>query len=360
MSTRILTVSQSAALLCFMSSAHADESSWTDRFAFNGDFRLRWEGIEEDFEADRRRARFRARFGFSVQIDDSLDVIVQLASGGDNPVSTNQTLGDGFSSKDISLDLAYLDWKINDNLHLNVGKIRNPQFRAGGAPLIWDSDLNPEGLALKFDYGHVFATVAAYSVEERNSSDDSHLYTSQVGLKWPLAKSVTLTAGGGYFGYTNTRGNAAFFNGKAQGNTVDGSGNYLHDFENVELFVELATKVGGWPLTLFVQSVQNTAVSEQDTATAFGAKIGSAKRVGGMEYSWTYQDIEADAVVGTFNDSDFGGGGSDANGHLIKAKYAFRSKVFFGCTLYVTDVDQSQGSRHDYDRIQIDLEFKFN
>jgi len=101
-------------------------------------------------------------------------------------------------------------------------------------------------------------------------------------------------------------------------------------------------------------------VSQQDTAYAFGAQIGSAKGQGTSQYSWTYQDIEADAVIATFNDSDFGGGGTDASGHIIKAKFMLRDGISLGGTLFINDVDRFQGVEHDYSRIQIDVEFKFD
>ena len=92
---------------------------------------------------------------------------------------------------------------------------------------------------------------------------------------------------------------------------------------------------------------------------AFGAKIGSAKSKGESEFSWTYQDIEADSVIGTFNDSDFGGGGTDSDGHILKAKYAWSKQIFLGGTLFINNVDRFQGTEHDYSRLQLDVEFKF-
>jgi hypothetical protein len=197
--------------------------------------------------------------------------------------------------------------------------MKNPLFRAGGAPLVWDSDLNMEGVALKYDRDSLFASLAAFSIEERSASSDSVLLTSQPGFSWPLHETLRLKVGGGYFGYSRTRGNVAFFNGSAKGNTLDAAGNYVYDYKNIELFAEMATKLGDWPLRIFVQSVRNTAVCEQDSAFALGIKLGSAKQAGDAEFAWTFQDIEADAVIGTFNDSDFGGGGTDSKGHLIKA-----------------------------------------
>ena len=359
MKYRVSLLTAAVALPLTCSPAMAAEESWTDRIQLKGDVRLRYEGIDEEFEENRNRMRFRARFGLSARVADDVKVVVQLATGGDNPVSTNQTFDDGFSTKDIGLDLAYVDWTISDTTSLYVGKMKNPLFRAGGVPLIWDGDLNLEGAALSYKNAGFFATTGAYSVEERSSADDSLLYTLQGGYQFSLADSVSLKAGVGYFAYTDTVGNPAFFNGRSKGNTLDIAGNYVFDYRNTEVFAELGTTVGELPLKVYVHATQNGDADTEDTAYAFGAKIGSAKAQGQKEFSWTYQDIEADAVVGTFNDSDFGGGGTDANGHIFKGKYAYRDNIFLGGTLFINDVDRFQGVEHDYSRIQLDVEFKF-
>jgi len=357
-----MTASMASALFLLVLAAApaAAQEDWTDRVSFKGDVRLRYEAIDEDGEEQRNRMRFRARFGLNAKVSDDVNFIFQLASGGDNPVSTNQTFDDGFSTKDIGVDLAYVDWKIRDGLNFYGGKMKNPLYKAGSVPLVWDSDLNPEGLAMKFTSGGFFGTAGGFSVEERSSSDDSLLLVVQAGYKFAVGENASLTAGAGYFEYTNTVGNEPFYNGKAKGNTVDINGDYVYDYENTEVFAQFETKVGGWPLKIYVHAVQNNEVSEEDMGYAVGAKVGSAKSDGEMEFSWTYQDIEADAVIGTFNDSDFGGGGADSDGHLLKAKYAISKKIILGGTLFLNNVDRFQGTEHDYSRLQLDVEFKFN
>ena len=358
---RILTQMASALFLLVLAAAPAvAQEDWTDRVSFKGDLRLRYEAIDEDGEEDRNRMRFRTRFGLNAKVSDDVNFVFQLASGGGNPVSTNQTFDDGFSTKDIGVDLAYVDWRIRDGLNFYGGKMKNPLYKAGGVPLVWDSDLNPEGLAMKFTSGGFFGTAGGFSVEERSSSDDSLLYVVQAGYKFAVGENASLTAGAGYFEYTNTVGNEPFYNGRAKGNTVDINGDYVYDYRNTEVFAQFDTRVGDWPLKIYAHAVQNSEVSVEDTGYAVGAKVGSAKSDGDMEFSWTFQDIEADAVIGTYNDSDFGGGGADSDGHLLKAKYAVSKKIILGGTLYLNNVDRFQGTEHDYSRLQLDVEFKFN
>jgi hypothetical protein len=348
------------AVITLPAMADDNDMSWVDRIRFKGDIRLRYEGIDEDGVPERNRGRFRTRFGLTADVDDDVQLVLQLASGGDDPVSRNQTIGDGFSTKDIGIDLAYVDWSVNDKLHIFGGKMKNPLFRAGSVPLIWDSDLNPEGVAAKYTSGVLFGAAAIFSVEERNTADDSLLYAAQGGFKFDVGIDATVTAGIGYFVYTDTIGNEPFFNGRAKGNSVDAAGNYVFDYEDVEIFAQFDSEIAGWPLRIYAHAAQNMEVDNEDTAYAVGAKIGAAKQQGKSEFSWTYESIEADAVIGTFNDSDFGGGGTDSSGHILKGKYALSKRVTIGGTLFINEVDRFQGSEHDYRRIQLDVEFKFD
>jgi hypothetical protein len=336
-----------------------EEQSWADRISVKGDLRLRYEGISEEGEEDRERGRYRARLAVTGEVTDNVKIVMELASGADNPVSRNVTFDGGFDVDDIGFDLAYVEWSASEDLTVFGGKMKNPLYRAGGAPLVWDGDLNPEGVALTYGKGAFFGTLASFSVEERSSSSDSLLTAVQLGGKFELGDSVSLTAGAGYFGYSNTFGNEPFWDGSPRGNSTDIDGNYLYDYKNTEVFAQLDTKVGDWPLAVYGQWVQNNEVSEEDTGYAFGAKIGSAKAKGQWEASWTYMDVEADAVIATFNDSDFGGGQTDASGHIIKAKYAVSTSISVGGTFFINEIDEFAGNKHDFDRFQLDVQFSF-
>ncbi len=337
-----------------------EDQDWTDRIDLYGDFRLRYEGIEAEGFERRDRTRFRARFGVNGQVTDTVKVVFQLCTGGDNPVSCNQSFDSGASTKDLSVDLAYVDWQATDALNVYAGKMKNPLFRAGKVPLVWDGDLNLEGISAKYGNDLFFATLGAFSIEERALTDDSLLFAGQFGMTFGLGDNSKLTAGLGYFEYTNTIGNEPFFFGIPLGNSVDTEGNYIYDYKDTEVFAQFDSAIGSWPLSIFGHAVQNNEVSEGDTGYAVGAKIGAAKSKGKMEFSWTYMDVEADSIIATFNDSDFAGARTDSSGSLIKAKYALAKKIVLGGTLFINEVDKSSGDSRDYDRIQLDIEFKFN
>ena len=351
-----------AALVVIMASATSnaqEDANWSERISLQGDLRLRYEGIDEEGEENRSVAKYRARLALTAKPSSSVSVVMEIASGVDDPVSRNVRFDGGFTNKEIGFDLVYVDWAVADGWHVYGGKMKNPLFRAGGAPLVWDSDLNPEGFAVKYSAGGMFATVAGFSVEERSASDDSLLMAAQIGGKFDISSELALTAGVGYFGYTDTVGNEPFYDGSAGGNSVDLAGNYLYEYKNTEVFAQLNTTVRDWPLAVYATWVNNNEVDQQDTGYAFGASLGSLRAKGDRQFSWTYQDIEADAVIATFNDSDNGGGGTDASGHILKAAYLLTKDVSLGGTLFLNDVDRFQGTEHDYTRLQLDVQFSF-
>ncbi len=323
-----------------------------------GDFRYRYEMIDQDGSAERHRNRIRARVGLAGRVNDSVTAGVQLATGGDSPTTTNQTLDDGFSTKDFGLDLAFVTWAASDSAKITAGKMKNPMHRVGGGGLVWDGDLNPEGLALAFSNGSLFVNAAGLYVEERPSSSDSFMLGGQAGINTRL-NNASVKAGVGYYAYTNTRGNSPFYDGRPNGNSVDIDGNLVNDYKLLELFAELRTELGDMPFSVFADWVQNTEVDLFDSAYAFGVKLGKAGAPGSWDVSWIYQDVESDAVLGAFSDSDFGGGGTDVKGHIFNARYSVAKNWIAGMTYYLNEFDENVGAKKDYKRLQADLQFKF-
>jgi hypothetical protein len=83
--------------------------AWINIFQFSGDLRLRYQYEDETDEVARNRGRFRYRLSVDANILQNLKVGFGLASGGDDPRSTNQTFQDSFSHKDINIDLAFAE-----------------------------------------------------------------------------------------------------------------------------------------------------------------------------------------------------------------------------------------------------------
>jgi hypothetical protein len=336
--------------------------SWAERMRWSGDFRYRYESIKVEDADTRRRNRIRARAALTAVISPTMKVGLGLASGGDDPVSTNQTLGGGGSTKPINLDLAYFDWSGLTDTHVLGGKFKNQLHRTGGNGLLWDGDWRPEGAAIRWDNSTFFASgIGAWVESDTKSANEEFSFGLNAGFNIGLGENAKLTAGVGYFQF-DTAGKKSFFgDGDFFGNSFDPVTNrYLYDYHEIEAFAELGFGLFDRPAKLFVDYVQNQDAPENDTGYAFGFKFGKAKGRGTWDLTYVYQDLEADAVLGLLTDSDFGGGGTDAKGSIFKGTYAFHDSWNFKLTYFLNEINQAgPGVPLDFDRLQLDLNFKY-
>lgn len=347
---------------------------WAEKISLYGDFRFRYEQIDGRNTNQRDRMRIRARLGLKGKIDEEWKFDLRLASGSSDPTSSNQDLDGGFDSKNFWLDRAFLTYQPKgiEGLSVLAGKMSNPFYNVGGNQLMWDGDLNPEGVAVK--YAGSFSETLAFFVngggmwvEERSSDADTSLWGVQGGLTHTFENKNTLTGGAGYFKYGNIEGERAI--GSFKGNSfvdidpgVGTDNRYLYNYELVELFAEYTMTAWEKPLAFYGDYVVNTASGVQDdTGWLVGTTFNKASAPGTWQVGYEYRDIEADATLGQFNDSDFIGGGTDGKGHKFSFKYALAKNVAAGTTYFLNRRDaDGDGKRDDkYSRLQFDVELKF-
>jgi hypothetical protein len=342
-------------------------SDWTDTIKLKGDFRYRYENIDEQGKDERDRNRIRARAALIAQLPDDIEVGLGVASGGDDPVSTNQTLGGGGSTKDIRLNLAYANWRAMDGLNLIGGKYKNIWYRPQKSGLIFDGDFNPEGVAVVYKKDWFFANLGGTWLEsDTKNSNDSYSWGGQLGYKGNIA-GARVTAGGGYYNF-DTQGKQSFFGDDDDffGNSFDcanpddmSSCVYALDYNIIQAFVDVSMNVGDMPVSLFADYVVNDDADDDDTGYALGLKLGKASSAGSWQAAYTYQDLEADAVLGLITDSDFGGGGTDVKGHKFQGAYAINKKWVVSFTYFLNEIGENVDDKHDYDRLMIDTQFKY-
>ncbi len=346
------------------------------RIRWGGDLRYRHEQIDAEAAnatPERTRHRIRARFGLTSELSDTLSATVQVATNGGNndPRSTNQTLGEGFSRKGVGIDLAYVDWHPVKGLSVQLGKMPLPWERVDSA--FWDNDIRPEGAAVRFRRGPFFASAFGYWLSERSAASDATLTGAQVGLEGRVA-GAKLKGAIGYFDVGAVRGqvtaspqgcgmpfNDAFFEG-AQGNTtldLAGCPVLANDFDVVHVLGQAELTLGRLPLTVFTDFVRNTAASALDTGYSAGFTLGRASQPRTWELGYSYQVMEKDAQFGQFVDSDFGGGLTDVDGSVLRVGYALRRNWKLQGTYFLNDRFVDVGPRRDYERLQLDLNVRF-
>lgn len=368
MKTRLFCLILTGLMVAPLAARAQQQTSWSDNLSLKGDLRLREEGIDQDGKATRWRTRLRARLALKAKVNDEIDARFRFASGSDDPVSSNQTLGDGFSSKDFRLDRAYFDWhpEVVEHLHLRGGKMPVPFVRI--KDLIWDGDLNPEGVAAQYTLGadelELLLSGAVFLAEERSAAADTTMYGGQAVLKLK-PEAFTVLAGAGYYFWDNMAGFPTLYDSlKGFGNTteevvdpVTGETTellYANDFSIVEGLAKVSFHTD-IPISLYANAVVNTEANGEDTGYLVGGTIGKTKKPGSMALDYNYRDLEADAVVGAFTDSDSGGGGTGVKGHRVQAKLQLAEHWQLSATLFFNTL--ADGT--DYTRGQFDLIAKF-
>ena len=116
----------------------------------------------------------------------------------------------------------------------------------------------------------------------------------------------------------------------------------------------------GLPLTLWANYAQNMASDvEYDTAFAIGAMVGKASNAKTWEAGLFYQELDKDALFAQWIDSDFGDGRTDSEGWVLKGGYAPVKNFTVNATYFMNTLNKDVGVELDYDRLQVDLNYKF-
>jgi len=346
---------------------------WVPNFNFKGDLRYRNETIDPAYSVNRSRDRFRVRAGFVAKVNETVNTELLLASS-DDPRSTNQTLTGVNIRKPIYIDLAYAEWRPHADWKFTIGRMKYPWMRPGQS-ILFDGDINPEGLAVNYSHGQFFASTFYHYLEERSASADSTLFGGQLGWKQPIG-AASLTVGASLFDFNSVQHRNPFYAGSSNGNTTTTAGCVagqspclLNDYNMIEGFAEYTMPVGDRSLTVHADYFKNlAAVNDHDTAYSVGVQYGRASNPGTWEVGYFYQRQEKDSVNAQYLDSDYAGGNSDGKGGVLKAGYAIARNWTFNVTYFMnkTNIDvpvnvAGVGSvlNRDYKRLMVDMNFKY-
>ena len=337
--------------------------SWSERIKWKGDYRFRYEAIDEEGKDDRDRWRIRARPALVAKINDTTEVGFGLATGSDDPVSSNQTLGDGGASKNINLDLAYATWRPTNETYVTGGIFANPYYRPNKSQLIFDGDFRQEGLAVGWANDTFFTNVVYNFIESDSKKGEYGVWVAQAGVNFELFKDATLTTAVGYLDIP-TKGQKAIFDGLFFGNSsvpdADGVEVYEYDYTVYNASLALGLMAFDMPLSLYADYVKNTDADDLNTGYLAGVRLGKVKKKGDWQIQYQYEDLDANATLGVITNSDFAGGGTDNKGSSVSAAYGVDDKWYVATTYYFDNTRGVKlGKDASYDRIQLDTGFKY-
>jgi len=351
--------------------------AWAAKTQFKGDVRFREETVHNDGvpnSKDQDRQRIRARLGAYSEINPQVDTGIRIATGSsDDARSTNQDLNNYFDKKQIWLDQGYVDYHPDaiKNLHLIGGKMSQPWVSMGD--IIWDSDINPEGLAVTYKYPlggatELFGSAGHYTLKDNVDGEgvqfkhDLRLYAGQLGARFALTDNLKMTLGGSIYSYDNDKDSACPTTGTVTAPcALAVNGNSANEqFKLYEGFGQI--DIGGLPvpLSLYGQYVNNSdASNDQDTGWLAGVK----SKFYGIAVDYNYRDVQRNAVVGAFTDSDFANGFTGSRGSKLKASYEIDKNFTIGATYFMANSDYTNASikktDSDINTLQLDAEAKF-
>lgn len=402
----------------------ASALDWSKRIRFGGDVRLRYQddafgddnptvfALPSDptkvvnRTVDRERLQYQARISANAQVNEQAEVGLRLATGNDgNPISTNDTLGDYMTKDSITFDQAYLKWTpmadastLPGKLDLWGGRMPNP-FLA--TDLVWDSDLNFEGVAANLEIPlktglKGFVNVGAFPLQEVDfSSQDKWLYGGQMGVRYTTRSHVSYTLAAAYYDYQDIQGvrNPYVIDGEGPydytaplfqqtGNTVFNINQFNTGSElmalaadynelNVTGKIDIGTFdpvyisfLGDYVKNLGfdrneVNALTGVLVPKDDTGYLVGVTVGHQKmqQLWDWQTSLSYKYLEADAVLDAFTDSDFHLGGTNAKGWILGGQLGLGKDLWLRARWLSSDTISERPVA--IDTLQVDLNARF-
>src|SRR5262249_44837123 len=127
--------------------------------------------------------------------------------------------------------------------------------------------------------------------------------------------------------------------GKAKPAPFSATTGFVSDFNmtNVTLQTTIPNFVQAQPIKFFLDYVHNWgAAGGKDTGWQGGVQIGQPKVRGDWSVMALYEWIQQDAVISAFNWSDFGLGGTNAQGPVIALSYQLLNPLTLTARSYFT------------------------
>jgi polyhydroxyalkanoate synthesis regulator phasin len=298
--------------------------AWIQNMTIKGDLRLRH---QTDWEASalyaRIRERLRLRLGVDTRIVENLKAGFGLATGsekisdktvsgtavkGDSiidaePTSTNATFGNGFGKEMVMVDYAFLEYAPLGWAKVTAGKMKAGTELWNPTDLLWDTDINPDGIAVNVNRDinaafNLFFTGSWLTFNEKKNSTSvtaPDVYIAQPGVLWKATDKISAQAAVAYQGF-NVKGKDLTYYGSTEANSIPP---YNYICWNPSFMVTCRELVGPLALSVFGDYVQNTdkAVVSDNTGSNYGLRFGNEKisEFGQWQLSYMLRRLERNA-----------------------------------------------------------------
>lgn len=334
------------------------------------DFRYRFDSI--DYESAnpsiKDDQRLRVRWGLTGNVADANKFDFRITSG-PGRTSTNQTLGanaDSSSNYTLGIDRASVALGMGENTALTFGRMANPFVLAGGTDLAWDSDLNFDGISMKYTGTGDVAFTGSLSrfvlVSETGTKDSTYLNSAQVAVKSKIGESQGVMLTGAFYHYEGIKGQARLDSTNTYAdNTMTGTpAGYAYQYGIADVGLEYSFPIFGQTFYFIGNAAMNTAIDQERSAHLVGFKINRLKNKGDWAVAYDFRRVERDSLIGAFTDAESFGGGVNGEGHRLNIGYQAGSSWFVAVTAFVGKKFISVGdAEKDRSRYLADLSFVF-
>jgi hypothetical protein len=387
---------------------------WVTSFKFNGDVRLRYEGMHIDDAqvssgtqaTDRNQYRYRLRFGVTAVMVERIEVGFRLGSGeldSASPLSLNQTFDNNASKKGIFIDQVYGKWTAIQSpdwtLSMAGGKMENPLT---SSDLLFDTDYTPEGADLqvtrRLNDHHELKLTGGWFVlsEDAALEHDPYYLAGQVRWEANWSKAVKSSLGLAWLTLSGVEnldsanvpnintGNTRVPPVSSSGVNTELAGNYNPIYADAAVTYKLAHVPlyhGDFPITVGGDYLHNPAVAQDNDGWSAMIRLGKAERKGTWDVSYTYRWLESDAWYEELVEGDWSGfygvaapelgaaagqrSGTNIRGHKLKLEYAPFNGTILAIALIrsalINEYPDPLASSPDsaVNRVQVDVNFKF-
>ena len=363
-------------LVMFAKEAPANVTVWEkedSKVDLNGDIRFRYERDSNQRDGkddrDRDRARARLRLGANFAANENVEFNARLATNSGDPHSTHHDLAMLSGGKDEykwGLDQAYLKLKYQPGW-MWLCKGGNIAWDPGS--LTWDSDVNPEGVALGGKFGDevkFWGGLGYYLINETSwDNKDDTMLAYQVGGEFGDSFKVK-AAVGGYSLNAQDEDNA---DGLA---TPGGSSTYTHGM--LELAAKEVTFKPVFGVAYVSSDVQDKYIgsgAESSDKTALAVYLLGKMSVFNVRLAYFDVGYAGATGLGSFSQDDYPHT-NNYKGWDVSVGTKVFSKVDVSLKYYYQEVknadinpesisyaDPQTGKGNKRDRIQINFETKF-
>ncbi|MCS7089890.1 MAG: putative porin [Verrucomicrobiota bacterium] len=346
-------------------------SRWVERMDFHGDARLRFEhrsgedGLQSgDDRQELNRWRYRLRAGVRMEFSDQLRAGIQLQSGTSGR-SGNVTFGGdagpwGRDSDGLYVNQLYVQWTPLEWLALTGGRQPSP-FEITW--LVWDPDLQPEGLSeqLRYKWGswEVALTFGQFLYDDANPDNpfgtgpgdaDAYLFVQQVAVRYGFNRHCSASVAPLLHVYTGAGDSyGGPFGGSTRANSLG-----INDLMVLEVPWEVRYTGRPFPVRVFgdfalnlrgedrARAAGTPRFDEEHTAWMAGLELGNARGKGGWRVRAAWHSVGLYALDPNLMDTDVFDSRLNLQGLVLSGTYLFTD--FCDLTLTYARADQRRAS----------------